>query len=43
MKKFFNPEEYGSYQELPEDKKPEFKPVDSEDGAFVKETVIENE
>lgn len=35
----FNPKDFTSFEELPEEKKPEFKPVE---GGFVKKSAIEN-
>ena len=38
-KEKFDPKDFASFEELPEDKKPEFEPVE---GGFVEETAIEN-
>ena len=40
MKEEFDPKDFASFEELPEDKKPEFEPVE---GGFVRESAIEDE
>ena len=40
MKEKFDPKDFASFEELPEDKKPEFEPVE---GGFVKKRAIKDE